>query len=277
MVRRAGEPAEAIRGRRDRGGRDAASPRSSLALSALLGLCRPTQRPPARSRWRSGGGRSDRRNRRPPRPRRPAARARRSGGGRRGAKRGRLRRAGRDVGRSGRRAWRRRRGCRGAGEVRGARRGGQGAGRVRRWGSCRVGLHRRRSDAVRHRFVGAPERRSCARGKKRDERPRAKPLEVEVLPTQVGNEAPPPAQPTTAGEGGPEVATEAAPNSPEARAPAEPTVAPTAPPEQQEFSVEAAAVAPPAQAPATPAPAPSSGGGGLEQSEASAANTEFGP
>ena len=128
--------------------------------------------------------------------------------------------------------------------------------------------------------TGSSERPSADRApvvKKRDERPRAKPLEVEVLPTQVGNEAPPPAQPTTAGEGAPEVATEAAPNSPEARAPAEPTVAPTAPPEQQEFSVEAAAVAPPAQAPATPAPAPSSGGGGLEQSEASAANTEFGP
>ena len=181
------------------------------------GLRRPTQRPPARSRWRSGGDRSDRRNRRPPRPRRPAARARRSGGGRRGAKRGRL-----AASRAGR--WSERAACVApAPRVPGCWRSSRGsARRARSLVACvggGVAVSACIAAGVTPFGTGSSERPSADRApvaKKRDERPRAKPLEVEVLPTQVGNEAPPPAQPTTAGEGGPEVATEAAPNSPEA-------------------------------------------------------------
>ena len=110
--------------------------------------------------------------------------------------------------------------------------------------------------------------------KDRADPPRAEPVVAEVLPSQVGNEAPPPAPAQADGE----ASSEPAPADREQEPPADtaaPEVAVTAPPEEQEFGVAAAAVPPPAE-PSAPASS-SSSGAPPEPTEASQAQQEFGP
>ena len=98
-------------------------------------------------------------------------------------------------------------------------------------------------------------------------------VHVETLPSQIGHEwVPPPPSPGPQPSGQATVTTEPAPAAPAPDpAPVEPTVAPTAPPTEQEFSVSSAAVAPPSS---QPAPASS---GVAEPSSPSNVRQEFGP
>ena len=98
-------------------------------------------------------------------------------------------------------------------------------------------------------------------------------VHVETLPSQIGHEwVPPPPSPGPQPSGQATVTTEPAPAPPAPDpAPVEPTVAPTAPPTEQEFSVSSAAVAPPSS---QPAPASS---GVAEPSSPSNVRQEFGP
>lgn len=116
------------------------------------------------------------------------------------------------------------------------------------------------------------------------DRPPPKPprsLHVQTLPSQVGNESVPAPSPPAPSSGANDGAaqTEAAPAatpSPEKTTPAEPTVAPTAPPTEQELSVSAAAVAPPSRSSGSSS---SSSGSSSVDEPASASNVrqEFGP
>ncbi len=75
-------------------------------------------------------------------------------------------------------------------------------------------------------------------------------VHVETLPSQIGHEWVPPPPPDPQPGGQATVTTEPAPAAPAPEAaPVEPTVAPTAPPTEQEFSVSSAAVAPPSSSP----------------------------
>jgi hypothetical protein len=110
----------------------------------------------------------------------------------------------------------------------------------------------------------------------RTAKPKTEPAAVvntETLPSQIGHEwtpPPPVPAPDTSDQG--TVATEPAPSEPAPEpAPVEPTVATTAPPTEQEFSVSSAAVAPSG---AQPAPAAS---GVAEPSSPSNVRQEFGP
>ena len=101
-------------------------------------------------------------------------------------------------------------------------------------------------------------------------------VEVSTLPTQVGNEAPPPATAPSgdSAQSEPVPAQSSESSSQTAAASTMPTVAATATPQEQEFGVAAAAV----PAPTPSAPATSSGSSGSSTpSETSAVHQEFGP
>lgn len=108
--------------------------------------------------------------------------------------------------------------------------------------------------------------------------PTAPSVSVETLPSQIDNQhtPPPPSTPAPSTEAqSRDPVSEAAGSATSEAAPA-PTVAPTAPPTEQEFGVAAAAAPPPASQATSPSSA-ASGGGSEPASSGSAVHQEFGP
>jgi hypothetical protein len=100
---------------------------------------------------------------------------------------------------------------------------------------------------------------------------------TETLPSEVDSETvePPPVPAEQRGDN--EVAAEAVPRSEPEPESTVPTVAPTAPPEEQEFGVAAVAAAPETPTRSSSPPTSSGGGGGGDPTPTEAAQQEFGP